>query len=84
MNLAMRIGIEKMPRLYQMKPEKEIYYRRKVMRVGGSVVVPIPKKLRQDLGIGVGEYVKITMVGDHSILIKKEEKAWDGRVTRKD
>ena len=82
--MAMRIGIEKMHRLYKMKGVKEIYYRRKVMRVGGSVVVPIPKKLRQDLGIGVGEYVKITTVNEHSILIKKEEKAWNGRVTRKD
>ena len=82
--MAMKKKSEGMPKLYQMKPEEEIYYRRKVMRVGGSVVVPIPKKLRQDLGIGVGEYVKITMVGDHSILIKKEEKAWDGRITRKD
>ena len=84
MDLVIKKVNEGVYRLYQMKPEKEIYYRRKVMRVGGSVVVPIPKKLRQDLGIGVGEYVKITMVGDHSILIKKEEKAWDGRVTRKD
>lgn len=64
------------------REEKE--YRRKVMRVGGSVVVPIPKKLRQDLGIGVGEYVKICSVNEHSILIKKERKVWDGRITRKD
>lgn len=73
-----------MHRLYKMRPEKEVSYRRKIMRVGGSVVVPLPKRLRQDLGIGVGEYVKITSVNEHSILIKKEEKDWDERITRKD
>ena len=58
-------------------------YNRKIMRVGGSVVVPLPRKLRQDLGIGVGDYVKLVSVNEHSILIKKEGKVWDGRVARK-
>ncbi len=58
-------------------------YNRKIMRVGGSVVVPLPRKLRQDLGIGVGDYVKLVSVNEHTILIKKEGKVWDGRVARK-
>lgn len=70
--------------LYQMKPEKVEKYRRKIMRVGGSVMVPLPRKLRQSLGIGVGEYVSLCAMNEHSILIKKEEKDWDGRITRKD
>ncbi len=64
------------------REEKE--YRRKVMRVGGSVMVPLPRKLRQALGIGVGDYVTLCSVNEHSILIKKEEKPWNGRVARKD
>lgn len=67
-----------------MKPEKVEKYRRKIMRVGGSVMVPLPRKLRQDLGIGVGEYVTLCSVNEHSILIKKEGKSWDGRIARKD
>lgn len=84
MNLAMRIGIRGMYRKYQKPPKKVKEYRRKIMRVGGSVIVALPKKLRQDLGIGVGEYVKLVSVNEHSILIKKEEKVWDGRIARKD
>lgn len=71
-------------KLYQMKPEKVEKYRRKIMRVGGSVMVPLPRKLRQDLGIGVGDYVSFVAVDEHSIIIKKEEKIWDGRIARKD
>lgn len=82
--MVVRTGTEKMPRLYQMKPEKVESWRRKITRVGGSVMVPLPRKLRQDLGIGVGDYVSIKRGEDETIMIEKERKIWDGRIARKD
>lgn len=73
-----------MLRLYQMKPEKVEMYRRKVMKVGGSVVVPLPKKLRQSLGILVGDYVRVWMGETGEIVLKKEGKEWDGSIKIKD
>jgi len=59
-------------------------YRRKVFKVGGSMVVPIPKELRQDLGLGVGDYVELVRYDERSINIIKAKEIWDGRITRKD
>lgn len=70
-------------RLYKMEPEKAEYHWRKMMRVGGSVVVPIPAKLRQKLGFGVGDYVMVKEGPDGTIIIEKERKIWDERITRK-
>jgi len=67
-----------------MVAKNHIIYRRKLMRVGGSVSVPIPRELRQALGIGTGEYVTLVAVNEHSILLKKERKVWDGRIKKKD
>jgi len=72
------------PRLYQMKPEKVESWSRKVMRVGGSVLVPLPRKLRQEMNIGVGDYVQVKAGEEGEIIIKKERRVWDGRVARKD
>jgi len=59
-------------------------YRRKLMKVGGSVVVPLPKRLRNSLGIGQGDYVEISLAGVDGINIKREKKPWHGHITKKD
>jgi AbrB family looped-hinge helix DNA binding protein len=48
--------------------------RRKLSRVGGSVVVAIPKDVRRDLNIGVGDWVKMTAVEGKYIVIELEER----------
>lgn len=53
------------------------------MRVGGSVVVALPRELRQAMGIDVGDHITIYEGPDGSINIKKERKVWDGRIKRK-
>ena len=53
------------------------------MRVGGSVVVPIPRKLRQEMGIDVGDHVDVMGGLNGAVIIKKQRKVWDGRITRK-
>ncbi|MBA7556297.1 hypothetical protein ES705_48997 [subsurface metagenome] len=58
-------------------------YSRKIMRVGGSVVVPLPRKLRQEMGIDVGDYVMVYKGLTGVIQIEKQRKVWDGRITRK-
>lgn len=71
-------------KLYAMATEKTEFKWRKVMRVGGSVVVPLPRELRQKLGIGVGDYVKLKEGLDGTIIIEKEGRNWDGIIKRKD
>ena len=58
-------------------------YSRKIMRVGGSVVVPLPTKLRQANGFDVGDYVMVYEGPGGSIKIEKQRKVWNGRITRK-
>ncbi|MBA7531434.1 hypothetical protein ES705_23647 [subsurface metagenome] len=58
-------------------------YNRKIMRVGGSVVVPLPRKLRQEMGLDVGDYVMVYEGSAGSIKIEKQRKVWDGRIKRK-
>ncbi|MBA7572103.1 hypothetical protein ES708_13878 [subsurface metagenome] len=58
-------------------------YNRKIMRVGGSVVVPLPRKLRQEMGLDVGDYVMVYEGSAGAIKIEKQRKVWDGRITRK-
>jgi antitoxin component of MazEF toxin-antitoxin module len=58
-------------------------YNRKIMRVGGSVVVPLPRKLRQEIGLDVGDHVMVYKGLAGSIKIEKQRKVWDGRITRK-
>lgn len=67
-----------------MKPEKIKMYRRKVMRVGGSVVIPLPKKIRREMDLGVGDQVDIFLNNEGQIILKKVERFWSGRITRKD
>ncbi len=59
-------------------------YSRKIMRVGGSVVVPIPKEIRRLIDIGIGERVDIFVNPAKQIIIQKERKAWDGIIKRRD
>ena len=58
-------------------------YNRKIMRVGGSVVVPLPRKLRQEIGLDVGDHVMVYKGLAGVIQIEKQRKVWDGRITRK-
>ncbi|MBA7536532.1 hypothetical protein ES705_28796 [subsurface metagenome] len=58
-------------------------YTRKIMRVGGSVVVPLPRILRQEMGLDVGDYVEVMEGLNGAIILKKKRKVWDGRITRK-
>ena len=58
-------------------------YTRKIMRVGGSVVVPLPRILRQEMGLDVGDYVMVYECSTGAIKIEKQGKVWDGRITRK-
>ena len=58
-------------------------YNRKVMRVGGSVVVPLPRKLRQEMGIDVGDLVMVYEGSAGAIKIEKQRKVWNGRIARK-
>jgi antitoxin component of MazEF toxin-antitoxin module len=58
-------------------------YNRKIMRVGGSVVVPLPRKLRQEIGLDVGDYVMVSEGQGGEIKIEKQRKVWNGRITRK-
>ncbi len=53
------------------------------MRVGGSVVVPLPRKLRQEIGLDVGDYVMVYEASSGAIKIEKQRKVWNGRITRK-
>ncbi|MBA7551627.1 hypothetical protein ES705_44175 [subsurface metagenome] len=47
---------------------------RKLTRVGGSVVVAIPKAVRRDLNIGVGDRMKMTAVDGKYIVMEKGER----------
>lgn len=69
---------------FSMDLEKVISYRRKVMKVGGSVVVPLPKEIRRVVNLGVGDMVDVFINEDGQIILKKVERAWSGRITRKD
>jgi AbrB family looped-hinge helix DNA binding protein len=44
---------------------------RKLMRGGGSIVVAIPKKVRRDLNIGLGDRLKIWAVEGRYIVMEK-------------
>ena len=65
-----------------MIPERT--YRRKIFKVGGSVVVPIPKKLRNEFGIGPGDFVLLSRHELEGIMIEKEKKPWNGLITKRD
>ncbi len=58
-------------------------YNRKIMRVGGSVVVPLPRKLRQEMGLDVGDLVMVYEGSTGAIKIEKQRKVWNGRIARK-
>lgn len=47
---------------------------RKLLRVGGSVVVAIPKQVRRDTNIGVGDRVVMTAVEGKYIVIEIVER----------
>lgn len=66
----------------KVKPSKR--YKRTMMKVGGSVTVPIPKDIRRKLDIARGDEVYVFLSGDIIIIEKKERKVWDGRIKRKD
>ncbi len=47
---------------------------KKLVRVGGSVMVGLPKKIRRQLNMGVGDKVRIWPVGEDYMLIEKIER----------
>lgn len=47
--------------------------KRKLTRVGGSVMVALPTELRREVDLGVGDLVKITAVSERYIVIEKEK-----------
>ncbi len=70
-------------RLRPTPPEDQMPEIRKVMRVGGSTVVALPKAMRQALGIKAGDSVKITFGVNQSIVLQKERNPWDEGVMLK-
>ena len=46
---------------------------KKLVRVGGSVMVGLPTKIRRQLNMGVGDKVRIWPVGEDYMLIEKIE-----------
>ena len=47
---------------------------KKLVRVGGSVMVGLPTKIRRQLNMGVGDKVRIWPVGEDYMLIEKIER----------
>ncbi len=56
---------------------------RKVMKVGGSVVVPIPSKLRKRLNIAPGDRMRINEGAEGTIIMKKVKGVWSERVANR-
>jgi len=46
---------------------------KKLVRVGGSVMVGLPTKIRRQLNMGVGDKIRMWPVGEDYILIEKIE-----------
>ncbi|MBA7579391.1 hypothetical protein ES708_21261 [subsurface metagenome] len=46
---------------------------RKLTRVGGSIVVAIPKDVRRELNIGAGDRLKMTAVEGRYIVMEKAQ-----------
>lgn len=46
---------------------------RKLSRVGGSVIVALPKKIRRRVNMGVGDRVRMWTVGEEYIIMQKKE-----------
>ncbi|MBA7585891.1 hypothetical protein ES708_27883 [subsurface metagenome] len=46
---------------------------KKLVRVGGSVMVGLPKKIRRALNMGVGDKLRMWPVGEEYILMEKIE-----------
>ena len=57
---------------------------RKVMKVGGSVVVPIPAKLRKRLNIAPGDRMRIDEGAEGTIIMNKVRSAFNERVVNRD
>ena len=66
------------------KPKPKKRFKRKMMKVGGSVTVPIPKEIRRKIDIAKGDEVYVFCQGVKIIIEKIERKEWDGRIERKD
>ncbi len=64
-------------------PEDEVGDR-KLTRVGGSVMVALPKVIRRAVNLGVGDRVKMWPVGTSYIVIQKFKGVLDGIVRRRD
>lgn len=47
---------------------------RKLSRVGGSVVIAIPKKVRREMDIGVGDRMRMTVVAGRYIVMERGSK----------
>ena len=59
-------------------------YKRKLTRVGGSVMVALPKDLRRMLDLGVGDRVQLWAVKEGYIIIQKEKGVRDGNICLRD
>ena len=59
-------------------------YKRKLTRVGGSVMVALPKDLRRMLDLGVGDRVQLWSVKEGYIIIQKEKGVRDGNICLRD
>ncbi|MBA7582841.1 hypothetical protein ES708_24779 [subsurface metagenome] len=46
---------------------------KKLVRVGGSVMVGLPTKIRRQLNMGVGDKIRMWPVGEDYILMEKIE-----------
>lgn len=56
---------------------------RKVMKVGGSVVVPIPVKMRKRLNIAPGDRMRISVSEDGTLRMNKVAGNWNVRVVNR-
>lgn len=58
-------------------------FRRKLVRIGGSTVVALPRKARKRLGLHVGNTVRL-VVDEECVIIARERGMMDGSVDIQD
>lgn len=49
-------------------------YKSKVIKWGGSQAISLPKALKEDLMLNVGDVLKVTLTEDHKIILEKDER----------
>lgn len=63
---------------------KSYHEDRKVFKVGGSVVVPIPAKMRKRMNLAPGDRVRMSVSEDGTFRMNKVEGNWNVRVVNRD